>query len=195
MTVQIKPLRGFSNPINNESNTLSLLVKSDYDLYEHLSKAKGKLISSLTCILNHFKDSEINFYHKIQIKNKKDSIYMTTKCYKSSLNSLKRDIDDSMKYAIDICPNSYMSHFVNIFAKKDGNTIMLNNDKFNELNHIIRSSISHINNDQYLLVRNIPFEGLMMKIESSNAYIKKQTKIVNKRYLSVLKQHIEYLTL
>ena len=130
MTVQIKPLRGFSNPINNESNTLSLLVKSDYDLYEHLSKAKGKLISSLTCILNHFKDSEINFYHKIQIKNKKDSIYITTKCYKSSLNSLKRDIDDSMKYAIDICPNSYMSHFVNIFAK-DGNTIMLNNDKFN----------------------------------------------------------------
>ena len=75
MTVQIKPLRGFSNPINNESNTLSLLVKSDYDLYEHLSKAKEKLISSLTCILNHFKDSEINFYHKIQIKNKKDSQY------------------------------------------------------------------------------------------------------------------------
>ena len=61
MSVSIKPLKGFSNPINNESNTLSLLVKSDYDLYEHLSKAKGKLISSLTCILNHFKDSEINF--------------------------------------------------------------------------------------------------------------------------------------
>ena len=119
---------------------------------------------------------------------------MTTKCYKSSLNSLKRDIDDSTKYAIDICPNSYMSHFVNIFAKKDGNTIMLNNDKFNELNHIIRSSISHINNDQYLLVGNIPFEGLMMKIESSNAYIEKQTNIINKKYLHILKQHIEYLT-
>ena len=32
MSVQIKPLKGFSNPINNESNTLSLLVKSDYDM-------------------------------------------------------------------------------------------------------------------------------------------------------------------
>ena len=192
MTVQIKPLRGFSNPINNESNTLSLLVKSDYDLYEHLSKAKGKLISSLTCILNHFKDSEINFYHKIQIKN---SIYKTTKCYKSSLISLKKDIDDSIKYAIDICPNSHMSHFVNIFAEKNGNTIMLNNDEFNELNRLIRSSISHINNDQCLLVDNIPFEGDMMKIESSNAYIVKQSKIINEKYLHILRQHFKYLTL
>ena len=32
MTVQIKPLKGFDNPINNEKNTLSLLVKSDYGL-------------------------------------------------------------------------------------------------------------------------------------------------------------------
>ena len=35
----------------------------------------------------------------------------------------------------------------------------------------------------------------MRKIEKKNAYITKQSKIVNKRYLSVLKQHIEYLTL
>ena len=192
MPVEIKPLKGFVNPINKETNTLSLLVKSDYDLYEHLSKVKGKLISSLTCILNHFKDSEINFYHKIQIKN---SIYKTTKCYKSSLISLKKDIDDSIKYAIDICPNSHMSHFVNIFAEKNGNTIMLNNDEFNELNRLIRSSISHINNDQCLLVDNIPFEGDMMKIESSNAYIVKQSKIINEKYLHILRQHFKYLTL
>ena len=35
----------------------------------------------------------------------------------------------------------------------------------------------------------------MIKIEKKNVYIEKQTNIINKRYLSVLKQHIEYLTL
>ena len=39
MSVEIKPLKGFSNPINNESSTLSLLVKSDYGLNEHLHKS------------------------------------------------------------------------------------------------------------------------------------------------------------
>ena len=67
MPVEIKPLKGFSNPINNESNTLSLLVKSDYELYEHLNESRNKLISSLNSILNYFKDSDIKFYHKVQI--------------------------------------------------------------------------------------------------------------------------------
>ena len=197
MTVQIKPLRGFSNPINNESNTLSLLVKSDYDLYKHLSKAKGKLISSLTCILNHFKDSEINFYHKLGIpsfyKGKLD--YPRTRYYKISSNSLERDLDDSFKDVIRLCSNRFNSHFVNVVAKKNSEVIKLSDDKFHELNHTIRSSLSNINNNKLSFVDNEPFEKSMMKIESINAYIKKQSKIVNKRYLSFLKQHIEYLTL
>ena len=47
----IKPLKGFVNPINNESNTLSLLVKSDYELNEHLHESKQKLGISLTSII------------------------------------------------------------------------------------------------------------------------------------------------
>ena len=156
MTVQIKPLRGYVNQFNHEMNTLSLLVKSDYDLHKHLSEANEKLISSLTCIIKHFKDSEINFYHKIQIREGKKSIYMKTKCYKPILNSLKRDINDSIKQAIEMCPNSYVSHFVNIFAKNNGNTIKLDNDEFNSLNHAIRTSISHINNSKLLFVNNDP---------------------------------------
>ena len=192
MSVQIKPLKGFSNPINNESNTLSLLVKSDYELYEHLSKAKEKLILSLTSILNYFKDSEINFYHKVQIPNKNNSLYITTRCYKLSLNSLKRIIDDSLKKVIDLCPNSYTSHFINIFVNKNGNTIILNNNEFIELNRIIRTSIN--NNHTYKFSNNNKFEKTMIKMEKKNTYIAKQTKIINKKYLHILRQHIEYLT-
>ena len=192
MSVQIKPLKGFSNPINNESNTLSLLVKSDYDLYEHLSKAKEKLILSLTSILNYFKDSEINFYHKVQIPNKNNSLYITTRCYKLSLNSLKGIIDDSLKKVIDLCPNSYTSHFINIFVNKNDNTIILNNNEFIELNRIIRDSIN--NNHTYEFSNNNKFEKTMIKMEKKNTYIAKQTKIINKKYLHILRQHIEYLT-
>ena len=91
MSVQIKPLKGFSNPINNESNTLSLLIKLDYELYEHLNESKNKLILSLTSIFKYFKDSEIKFYHKIQIPMKhNNSTFIISKCCEVSLNSIKK---------------------------------------------------------------------------------------------------------
>ena len=195
MTVQIKPLKGFRNPINSESNTLSLLIKSDYELYEHLSKAKEKLILSLSSILNHFKNSEVNFYHKMQVPSKNGPIYITTRDYKLSLNSPKGIIDDSLKRVFDICHNSFLSHFVNIFVIKNGNTITLNNDNFLELNRIIRDAISNVNKIQYSFADNDPFEKIMTRINKKDRYIDKQSKTVNKRYLSVLKQHMEYLTL
>ena len=194
MSVSIKPLKGFSNPINNESNTLSLLVKSDYELYEHLNESRNKLISSLNSILNYFKDSDIKFYHKVQIPLKfKNNTFITSRCYKLSFDSIKVTIDNSLKDVIESCPNSFTSHFINIFVKKNGDTIILNNDKFIEVNHIIRDAIS--NNHIYNFSNNNPFEKIMTKTDKKNRYIDKQSKIVNKRYLSVLKQHIEYLTL
>ena len=194
MSVQIKPLKGFSNPINNESNTLSLLVKSDYELYEHLNKSKKKLIPSLISILNYFRDSEIKFYHKVQIPMKHNNYtFITSKCYKLSLDSLKVTIDDSLKDVIESCPNSYTSHFVNIFVKKNGDIISLNNDGFIKLNHIIRCAIN--NNHIYKFSNNDLFEKTMMKIEKNDTYILKQTKIINKKYLRILRHHIDYLTL
>ena len=193
MPVEIKPLKGFSNPINNESNTLSLLVKSDYELYEHLNESRNKLISSLSSILNYFKDSDIKFYHKVQIPLKfNNNTFITSRCYKLSFDSIKVTIDNSLKDVIESCPNSFTSHFINIFVKKNGDTIILNNDKFIEVNHIIRDAIS--NNHIYNFSNNNPFEKIMTKIDKKNRYIDKQSEIVNKRYLSVLKQHIEYLT-
>ena len=186
MTVQIKPLKGFNNPVNNEKNTLSLLVKSDYGLNKQLHESKQKLLISLTNIISHHKDAQkINFYHKLLVPIKSRSDYLVTKWYKISLNSLKRDLDDSFKEVIESCPNNFYSHFINIIITKNDEVLKLNDGKFYELNHIIRSSISNINNNQYLLVDNIPFEKTMIKIEKKDTYIDKQSKIVNKRYLSV----------
>ena len=180
MPVEIKPLKGFSNPINNESNTLSFLVKSDYELYEHLNESRNKLISSLNSILNYFKDSDIKFYHKVQIPLKfNNNTFITSRCYKLSFDSIKVTIDNSLKDVIESCPNSFTSHFINIFVKKNGDTIILNNDKFIEVNHIIRDAIS--NNHIYNFSNNNPFEKIMTKIDKKNRYIDKQSKIVNKR--------------
>ena len=195
MSLQIKPLKGFENMFNNESNTLSLLVKSDYDLYEHIDKSKRKLKLSLTCILNHFKDSEIKFYHKILCSYKNRSEYLVTTLYKISLFSLKRDLDDSFKEVIESFPNKFFSHFINIIIKKNDKLLKLDDKEFIKLNHIIRCSISSINNKQLSFLDNIPFEKPMRKIEKKNAYITKQSKIINKKYLRILKQHIKYLTI
>ena len=108
MTVQIKPLKGFKNYYNNEYNTLSLLVKSDYDLLEHLSKAKEKLLISLTSIIDHYKNAqEIHFYHKLQTSLGRRCKYLTTKRYKPSLNSLRVDLDDSLESLISIAPSKF----------------------------------------------------------------------------------------
>ena len=194
MSVQIKPLKGFSNPINNESNTLSLLVKSDYDLYEHLDESRNKLISSLNSILKYFKDSNIKFYHKVQIPLKfNNETFITSRCYNLSFDSIKVIIDNSIKDVIESCPNSFSSHFINIFVKKNGDTIMLNNDKFIEVNHIIRNAIS--NNSIYDFLNNDPFEKMMRKIDKKDTYLVNQTKIINKKYLRILRRHVEYLTI
>ena len=196
MPVEIKPLMGFENIMNNELSTLSLLVKSDFGLNEHLRKSKQKLVISLTSIIDHLTDAQkIHFYHKLQIPYKGKTYYIRTRYYEISSNSLKRDLDDSFKEVITSCPDGFDSHFVNVVAKKNNEVLKLDKDNFLEVNNIIRGAISNIKKYQYLFLDNKPFEKTMEKIERKNRYINKQTKIVNKRYLSVLKQHIQYLTL
>ena len=164
MPVEIKPLKGFDNPINNESNTLSLLVKSDYGLNEHLHKSKQKLLISLTSIINHLKDAqEIYYYHKLEVPYLGKSDFSRTRYYKISSNSLERDLDDSFKDVIRLCSNRFHSHFVNVVAKKNNKILKL--DNFLELNNIIRNAISNTKKYQYLFVDNKPFEKTMRKIE------------------------------
>ena len=201
MTVQIKALKGFKNYYNNECNTLSLLVKSDYDLLEHLSKAKEKLLISLTSIIDHYKKAqEIHFYHKLQASLGRRCKYLTTKRYKSSLNSLRVDLDDSLESLISIAPSKFDSHFINVIIVKDNETIELSDDKFHELNHIIRSKLTKINNKGSSFIDDDgdddePFEQCMMEIKKMASHIEEQIKIVNEKYLHVLRLHMKRLTL
>ena len=98
MPVSIKLLKGFENSFNNEESTLSLLVKSDYELNEHLAKSKKKLVISLTRIINHLNEApDIYFYHKVGTPFNWRAAYSRTRYYKISTNYLERDIDDSFK--------------------------------------------------------------------------------------------------
>ena len=202
MTAQIKALKGFKNYYNNELNTLSLLVKSDYDLLKHLSKAKEKLLISLTSIIDHYKNAqEIYFYHKLQVAQGRRADYLKTKRYKSSLNSLKVDLDDSLENLISIAPSEFVSHFINLIIVKDNVTIELSDDKFRKLNNIIISKLTKINNINNKGSHFIddddddPFEKALINIKERNSQLKKHIKIINEKYLSFLKQYIDYLTL
>ena len=193
MPVEIKPLKGYINPINNEENTLSLFVKSDFELDEHLQKSKQKLVTSLTSIINLFKNTQdIHFYHKLGVPHcyKGGTDYLRTSSFRLSLDSLDKNLDDSLKETNSLCLNKFYSHFVNIVVKNNNKVLILNNDNFQKANHIIRSAIS--NNNKYSFDGN-PFEKIMSKIKK-NRCINKQTKTINEMYLSILKQHMEYLT-
>ena len=150
MTVQIKPLKGFKNYINGEHNTLSLLIKSDCKLQEHLSNAREKLLTSLTNIIDHYNSNsnyEVYFYHKLQVLNGRRSDFLKTRSYKTKLDSIKIDLNASIEDLLRIAHGEFVSHFVNI-------TILLNDEglepsanEFSKLNWIIRSKLTKINNE------------------------------------------------
>ena len=154
--VQIKTLKGFINYVNGEHNTLSLLVKSNYQLNDHLQESRQKLILALTSIINHYKGAQLHFNHKLQVSLGNRYDYITTKAYALTQNMLKENLDNSFETAISICPNKFDSHFVNIAVKENNTLVKLSDGEFNKLNNVIRSSIKQLNDD--LFVDNVPLE-------------------------------------
>ena len=145
MTVQIKLLKGFKNPINHEKNALSLLIKSNCELQEHLSNAIEKLLTSLTSIIDYYEPHDIYFYHKLQVKNGRKTDYLKTKAYKTKLVSIKIDLSNSIEDLLSIAYGKFVSHFVNVTILSNDETLELSNDEFSKLNHAIRSKLSPIN--------------------------------------------------
>ena len=216
MTVQIKPLKGFINHYNHEQNTLSLLVKSNCDLQEHLSSTREKLLTSLTSIIDHHKtDQDIYFYHKLQVSHGRRTDYLKTKRYKTALDSLKVDLNASIKNLLSFAPSKFVSHFVNVIILIDNEPIELSDDKFHELNHIIRSKITKINNEGLFFVNNDkddndvgqieksrkeslfiydndndPFEKALINARNIDLRIKRDIKIANKKYINYLETYI-----
>ena len=112
MIVQIKPLKGFKNYINGEHNTLSLLIKSDCELQEHLSNAREKLLTSLASIIDHYNSNhEVYFYHKLQVLNGRRSDFLKTRAYKTKLDSIKIDLNASIEDLLRIAHGKFVSHF------------------------------------------------------------------------------------
>ena len=155
MTVQIKPLKGFKNHINNEFNTMSLLVKSDLELKEHLSNAREKLLVSLTNIMDNYDSSYIiYFYHKVQVLYGKKTEYLSTKACFTKSNTLKRDLNDSIKDLLKLAYGKLKSHFVNITILLNDKELNLSKDEFINLNWKIRSNLSKMDNKEPIFVDN-----------------------------------------
>ena len=97
----VKLLKGFRNPISEEMNTISLLLKSNLDLNEHIKSVRVKLLKALTCILeNYGRNYKVNFHHKIVVVCGRRNDYLATNDYLTSLAYLKKDLNSSLNEAI-----------------------------------------------------------------------------------------------
>ena len=149
MVVQIKPLKGFKNYINKEINTLSLLIKSDRELRAHLSNAIEKLLAVLTCIIEHYNSNyEVYFYHKLQVLYDREPDFLKTKIYKTKLDTIEIDLNDSIENLLKIAYGKLVSHFINITILLNDEVLELSSDEFSKLNWIIRNKLAKINNEE-----------------------------------------------
>ena len=153
MSSSVKLLKGFRNPINDEMNTMSLLVKSDLDLKEHLRNAKEKLLTALTCIIENYDPNYIiYFYHKLQVLYENKTEYLSTKAYLTDLGNLKIDLNSSVEELLKMTYGKKNSHFVNVRIKFNDDIIELSQKEFNDLNSKLISTLSKMNEEVYLFI-------------------------------------------
>ena len=152
MSPSVKLLKGFRNPINDEMNTLSLLVKSNLDLKEHIRNAKDKLLTVLRCIMENYDGNHIiYFYHKIQVLYERKTEYLSTKDYLTDLVNLKIDLNSSVEEVIKMTYGKKTSHFVNLTIKSNDEVIELSQKEFKDLNSKLISALSKMN-EEYLFI-------------------------------------------
>ena len=220
MTVQIKPLLGYVNPINNENNTLSLLIKSNCQLQEHLSNSICKTLSALKCIMKKY-DSKysLHFYHKIKIlcNNKKDPEYYTTKKYEMHAKTLEIELSNSTKEISRKDFGKLLSHFINITISLNDEPLVLNTKEFTNLNWMIRNNLAKINNmepqffddektnevGQIKKNREVslfidddhydPFEKRIHKAKEIALHLKRNMMKTNKNVISILPWYYDFL--
>ena len=151
MSSSVKLLKGFRNPINDEMNTMSLFVKSDLDLKEHLRNAKEKLLTALTCIIENYDSNYIiYFYHKLQVLYENKTEYLSTKAYLTDLGNLKIDLNSSVEELLKMTYGKKNSHFVNVRIKFNDDIIELSQKEFKDLNLKLISTLSKMNEEEYL---------------------------------------------
>ena len=153
----VKLLKGFRNPINNEINTISLLLKSNLDLNEHIKSIRPKLLNALTCISeNYGNGNNVCFHHKIVIAWHRCNDYLATRDYLIKLDNLEKNLNSSLKETIRITRGKRVSHFVNIQISPNDDideVLELSKKEIVDINSKVMSSIS-IRNDEYIFIDN-----------------------------------------
>ena len=148
----VKLLKGFCNPINGETNTISLLLKSNLDLNEHIKSVRVKLLKALTCILeNYGRNYDVYFHHKIVVEREKSYEYLSTNYHYTKLAYLKNDLNSSLNEAIRLTYGEIDTHFVNKKMVSNGKVVELSKREFIDLNSKMMSAISIIN-DEYIFI-------------------------------------------
>ena len=209
MVVQVKVLKAFSGPTNYDHSSISFLVKSDYNLKEHINNAKEKLLKAMTKILENYKleDHDVTFYHKLQVQDINKNIYLKTKRYE--LTNPKAALEDSSKELIAKGYANFKSHFINIIIKKDGIQYRMGTEEFSQICNTIMNdciNINKTNNDKSSIFEDDTKEALFVdttKKSRFDTYIKNirseekrqrsRFKKQNERYLEILKKHINLL--
>ena len=171
----LKLLKGFKNPISNESNTISMLLKSNLDLNDHIKSFRLKLLKALTCILeNYGHNNYVCFHHKIVVAWSRSNDYLATRDYLIKMDNLEKNLNSSLKETIRMTRGKRVSHFVNVqIASNDDidEVLELSKKEFMDLNTKITSAISIIN-DEYLFIND----------EDENASQKKVKQIKPKKF-------------
>ena len=174
MTVQLKVLKGF------RQNSLSMIVKSDYELMDHLINAKEKLLAALNKIIDHYQ-LEIYFYHKIQVKIELDNYYLSTKEFK--LTNPKVDLENSYKELISMGHNKAISHFINFIIIKGDCKLRISDEDFRKISNTIMNESININttnsNKANLFIDDIK-ESLFIDEDNDETDLRKKWRIQTK---------------
>ena len=191
MSSSVKLLKGFRNPINDETNTLSLLVKSDLDLKEHLRNSKEKLLTALTCIIENYDSNHtIYFYNKLQVLYENKTEYLSTKAYLTNSFNLKRDLNSSVEEVLKMTYGKKASHFVNVRIKFNDDIIELSQKEFKDLNLKLISALSKMNEEDYLFIDDDNVKPIDKKPKNA---IKKSNKVkpINDNSLFVDEENVK----
>ena len=191
MSSSVKLLKGFRNPINDETNTLGLLVKSDLDLKEHLRNSKEKLLTALTCIIENYDSNHtIYFYNKLQVLYENKTEYLSTKAYLTNSCNLKRDLNSSVEEVLKMTYGKKTSHFVNVRIKFNDDIIELSQKEFKDLNLKLISALSKMNEEDYLFIDDDNVKPIDKKPKNA---IKKSNKVkpINDNSLFVDEENVK----
>ena len=109
----------------------------------------------------------------------KKTEYLSTKACFTKLNTLKSDLNDSIKELLRLAYGQFKSHFVNITILLNDKELNLSNDEFTNLNWKIRSNLSKMDNKEPSFVDDNDIEKKNKKVDFVKPIKKNNKKVYN----------------